>query len=297
MIRWEFLRSFARVVEHRSFAGAARQLGITPAAVAKQIGLLEQSVGFQLLSRSTRGLSLTKEGTVFYTQFLRILEEMKEAEMLTFALKGKPKGRLKVASSVDFGEHYIMPFLKEFMTTYPDLSLEIKFSDSIPDFDKEKIDLLVGITSGVPDFLIQKKMMETEYVLCASQQYLDSYGVPTHPENLKNHKIINHSNRKPSSHVLWFDHGLDIAIEPYLLMNTTRSLLLAAKSGLGIVYLHHYVVEESLANGSLVPLLRNYTKTKFPIHYFYKPTRYPLPSVIAFTEFLNYRIKKSSSSL
>lgn len=297
MLRSEFLQSFALVIEHGSFAGAARQLNITPAAVAKQIGLLEQSVGFQLLNRSTRALSLTEEGVAFHAQFLRIIEEMKEAESLSSALKGQPEGRLKVASSVDFGEKFFVPHLPEFLAMYPNLALEIELSDSIPDFEKEKIDILIGFILGVPDHIIQRKIIDTQYVLCASPDYLKAYGTPKRPEDISTHKILNHSKRRPSPKVLWFDNDVKIMVEPYLLMNLTRSLLLAAKSGLGIVYLHQYVVEDALLDGSLIQLLEEYTTKNFPIYYFYKPTRYPLPKISAFTQFFMQKIKAQKDKL
>lgn len=260
--------------------------------MAKQINLLEQSVGFQLLHRSTRALSLTEAGVAFYDQFLRILEEIKETASLGAALKGQPEGRLKVASSADFGDKFIVPHLQEFLGTYPSISLEIELSDKIPDLEKEKIDILIGFIRGAPDHLIQRKMMETQFVFCASPAYLKTYGTPKRPEDLSSHKFLDHSQR-PTQRLLKLDNGLKITVEPYLLMNLTRPLVLAAKNDIGIIYQLRYVVEDAFLDGSLVPILEEYTQERYPINYFYTPTRYPLPKLTVFTQFLMKKIAHS----
>lgn len=284
MSKFDRLATFVAVFEEGSFAACARKAGISPAAVSKQISLLEQELGFELLHRSTRRLKLTEAGASYFEQARRVLREMAEIDALGLEMRAEPFGSLKVSSQRYWAETYIIPRLGQFLKTYPKLQLTLELMERIPDLDREEIDIVIGLSRSLSMNSIQKTIGHTHYVLSASPSYLKKFGTPREPQELRAHRYINHVLRIPV-HTMQFKDGLEVYVEPYLLLNDTGAMKQCAVNGLGIVKLHRYVVEDELQKGSLVEILPEYNEPKQPIFASYSAHKHVPPKIRCFLDF------------
>jgi DNA-binding transcriptional LysR family regulator len=280
--------TFIQVIEANSFIAASKKLGISNAAVSKQISLLEEELGVLLLHRSTRKLSLTEAGAMYFELSKKMVDNVKEMDNLISEVKGEPMGQLKVVSQRHFGEEFIVPYLKDFLLGYPKIRLNLGLGEYIPDLEKEGIDILIGMSIPTSLNEIQKKIGTTHYIMCASPEYLKKYGRPTAPKDMLKHHYINHAIRRPVNYLKFKDNE-EILLEPYLLLNDTRAMRESAIQGLGIVKLHAYVVNEAIAEGKLVEVLKNYAEPIQPIYVSYPAQRIVPPKI---RTFINYFVNK-----
>ena len=287
MINPTWLVSFIEVVNRSSMAGAARHLKVTPAAVSKHILSLENELGIQLLRRSTRAIDLTNEGRLYFDHAKRILEAYQQAEAAISHSKEEPAGKLKIVCGPQIGNLYVIPYLKEFLKRYPKLRLHIEFTQTMPDLEKEKIDVVVGLTTGIPVHCIQKTLMHARWVFCATPKYLEKYGTPMKPSDLTQHQIITRIQRQPNN-VIEFKTGESIPFEPYLYFNDTRAIRRSVLNSLGIAQLHDYIIAEDLRDNRLVEILNKYTEQKktIPIHISYLPASHVHINIRKFIDFM-----------
>lgn len=269
---------FVLAVEHRSLAAVARNLGISSAAVSKQLTKMEKDLGVQLLIRSTRRLELTEIGRNYYIQCQRVLEEAAEAQALISQMRSVPSGSLYVLSARHFAASYIVPNVESFLTEYPKIHLNLELGERIPDLQSERVDVVIGMSVSASGDVIQRKITNTSYVYCASSKYLESFGTPNKPEDLKKHRYITHSMRRPDD-IVEFDGGKSVTVQPYIRVNDAQSMLKFALGGLGIVKLHRYVVQKYLEAGDLHELFIAESKKEIPIYVAYLQRRF-LPSKI-----------------
>lgn len=293
MSKFDRLATFVAVFEEGSFAACARKLHISSAAVSKQISLLEQELGFSLLHRSTRRLKLTEAGAPYFEQAQKILREMAEIDALGHMMRAEPFGSLKVSSQRYWAETYILPRLGTFLKKYPKIQLTLELMERLPDLDREEIDIVVGLSRSLSINSIQKTIGHTRYVLSAAPSYLKKYGTPKEPQDLRAHRYINHVLRQPV-HTMHFKDGLELYVEPYLLLNDTGAMKECAVNGLGIVKLHHYVVEDELKKGSLVEILPDYNEPKQPIFASYSAHRHVPPKIRCFLDFFTGEQSRNS---
>lgn len=285
------LLTFLLVIEENSFAGAARKLHLTNAAVSKQINTLEESLGVILIKRTTRKVTLTEAGHLFYDHAKNLANEINEIQSLFSTYKKEPSGHLKIGSSWHFAEHILIPNLEEFSKLYPKITIELLIIEKIPDLSKEGIDINMGHTFvGGPDDII-KKVGETRYVLCASPAYLDTYGIPKKPQDLVKHRYITHRMRQPDN-VLTFKKGVEIVLDPFLRLNDSRTMIQCALNHLGIIKLHRYAVTNEMKQGRLIEILKGWDDSKQPINICYQPQRYVQPKIRTFLDFIYSKISK-----
>lgn len=272
-----------------SLAAVARKLGVSPAAISKQVTRLEKELGLELIVRSTRKLAFTDVGTDYCHQCRRILEEVEAANALASQLKAVPSGSLKVVSGRHFGSTYIVPHIQEFLLTYPKIELNLELAERIPDINAEGIDVVIGMSVSASGDVIQKRIATTTYTYCASPSYLKKYGTPKKPEDLTKHRFITHSMRKPDN-VLEFG-SKSIMVHPYIRVNDVQTMVDFAEAGLGIVRLHHYVVKEHLERGTLQELFKSYTTTEIPIYVAYPERRFIASKIRVFIDFMTGKLK------
>lgn len=209
---------------------------------------------------------------------------MAEIDALGLEMRAEPFGSLKVSSQRYWAETYILPRLGQFLKTYPKLQLTLELMERIPDLDREEIDIVIGLSRSLSINSIQKTIGHTHYVLCASPGYLKKHGTPREPQELRAHRYINHVLRIPV-HTMQFKDGLEVYVEPYLLLNDTGAMKQCAVNGLGIVKLHRYVVEDELRKGSLVEILPEYNEPKQPIFASYSAHKHVPPKIRCFLDF------------
>ena len=285
------MKTFVLTSEFSSLAAVARKLGLSPAAVSKQLTRLEEELGLQLLIRSTRRIEFTEVGVNYCQQCQRILEEVETANALISQVKAEPSGVLKVVSGRHFAASYIVPYIKEFLSKYPKIELNLELAERVPDLNLEAIDVLIGMSISAAGDAIQKKIATTSYTFCASPAYLKQFGIPKKPNDLKNHRYITHSMRKPDNELLFHDKKV-ITVIPYIRVNDAQTMLNFALEGLGIVKLHHYVVKEYLDRGELQEVLPAYNNSKIPIYVAYPQRRYISSKTRCFIDFIAEKIKK-----
>ena len=283
------MKTFVLTSELGSLAAAARTLGISPAAVSKQLTRLEEELGLQLLLRSTRRLELTEIGRNYCFQCRRILEEVEAASALISQIKVVPNGVLKVVSGRHFAASYIVPHMKEFLLRYPKIELNLELAERVPDLNVEAIDILIGMSISATGDAVQKRIATTSYSLCASPSYLKQFGIPKKPDDLKNHRYIAHSMRKPDNELLFYDKEV-VTITPYIRVNDAQTMLNFALDGLGIVKLHRYVVKKHLEQGTLQEVLVSYNNSDVPIYVAYPQRRFIASKVRCFIDFITEKM-------
>lgn len=279
------IEAFVQVVENNSFTLAAKNLGISAAAVSKQINALEKRLTVQLLTRSTRKIELTEVGLTYYQQCQRILTELNEADMLVSQMRKEPAGILRIAASNYYGERYILPHLAEFMSLYPKVELHIDLAERFPNLAQENIDVLIGTSLEGPPDLIRRKICSGQYIICATPSYLQKYGTPKKPADLLQHRYIEHSMRQPIG-IINLKNDQTITVKPILYLNSTKEMITCALQNIGIIKLHHYALEDLIKSHQLCEVLSEYRDIKRNVYLFYQASRFVQPKIRLFIDFV-----------
>ncbi len=260
-IKWiESIVHFVQVAESESFSVAARNLGVSKSQVSKTIKALEEEVGEVLFLRSTRSIRLTSYGEEFLTECRTSLEKLQQVKTQIKEQGRSPRGTLRVTTAGIFGENFIAPVLLEMARKYPELQIEIYFDAKIIDLIEEKFDVGIRIGNLKSSSMYAQKIATRREFVCASKEYLKKYGTPKHPKDLKNHNCLGNK----------WKFRIDKKIKEWptngnIKTNNPRVLLQAALDGMGIVKLPGSYVFEHITEGSLVPLLENYSEGKSDI--------------------------------
>lgn len=280
------LSAFVRAAEARSFTVAGRQLGLTASAVGKAVARLEERVGVRLLHRSTRTVSLTAEGAMFLERCRRILAEVEAAELELAQTQGAPRGRLKV--SLPLVGILMMPPICGFMRAYPEIELDLDFSDRLVDVIEEGFDVVLR-AGEVADSRLMSRMAGTfRLVLAGSPLYFAARGVPRLPADLAGHACLQHRYATSGKLEPWPLRGLprDPALPATALANTIEPLIAMAEAGLGIACLPDLAIRRQLADGTLVTVLDDHTEHAGPFRLLWPASRYVSPKVRAFVDFM-----------
>jgi len=251
---------FVRTVEAGSFAGAAKKLGITPVAVSKNVLRLEQRLGVRLLRRSTRKLSLTEEGRLYYERCVAPLRELESAES-AISEKGKsPSGTVRVTSLSPFGRTYVLPLIPAFSRRYPGIELELRFDDELSDMISGGFD--VGIRAGEArdGSMVMREIAPLNFVVCGAPSYFSERGIPLTAADLSKHNCLRLRGRGPAAHSLKWRLGpkgltAPLSIEGNLLAHDITTLVTAAVHGQGLVFAPLPLVLPLFRTGELRPVL------------------------------------------
>lgn len=284
MSKLENIMTFIAVVEQNSFVAAAKKQGISTAAVSRKITNLEAALGTELLHRTTRSLTLTEVGTLYYEQCKSALEGLAMAEAVIASSQQEPMGTLNITCAPYFAQQYLVPILPEFMANYPKLFINLELAERFPDLVQEKIDVLLGVSFEGPPELVRRRIGVTRYVLCAAPKYLEKYGVPKTPADLTKHHYITHTMRKPAN-AIPYKNAKMIYVEPTLWLNDTGAMRECAIQGLGIVRLHDYMVANALQEKKLIEILPDFQEPELPVFLYYQPSRYLQPKIRRFIDF------------
>ena len=266
MDRFGEMETFARVVESGSFSRAARDLHMTPSAVSKMIGRLEDRLGVRLLSRTTRKLSLTEEGRAFYQRVTPILAEVEEAEETISLSTAEARGVLRVNASTAFGQYQIVPLIPKMLEKYPSLQVQLTMTDSIVNLVEEGFDVSIRIGTLTDSSLIARKLGTAHRVLVAAPEYLQRRGTPKCPHDLKDHECLKLSI--PTSLNKWefnTDSGPStVEVSGRFEADNAIALHEAALAGIGLFRAASFVVGDDIKAGRLVPVLQEFEITGDP---------------------------------
>jgi DNA-binding transcriptional LysR family regulator len=282
------MRVFATVVETASFTGAGERLDMSKAMVSKYVGVLEDHLGTRLLNRTTRRLSLTESGQVYYERCLQIIADVAEAEQAAGQLTAIPRGTLKIAMPVSFGTIKIGPLITEYVRQYPEVKLDIALADRKVDLIDEGFDLAIRIGSLPESGLIARKLAVDRTAICAAPAYLKQHGTPHKPEDLRRHACLNYTYA--SSGDEWYlkndREELVVPTSGPIKANNGDMLRLAALSGGGIIWQPRFIVEDDLRTGRLVEVLTNYSTAELGIYAIYPSRKHLSAKVRTFVDFL-----------
>jgi len=204
-------------------------------------------------------------------------------------INSQPSGLLKIASNRHFGEKYIINNLKDFISQYPDLKIDLELTDRFPDLERENIDILCGIEADGPDHYVRRKIFSAFHVFCASPDYLKQFGLPKKPEDLKNHRYITHACR--DDNILTFPDDREIMLDFHLRFSDEKTMLDSALQGMGIIKIFSYHVNEAIKEGKLVEILTSYRQPAKPIYIYYQTHKFLQKKIRFFLDFLYSKIQ------
>jgi DNA-binding transcriptional LysR family regulator len=291
MDKLDAMNAFARVVAAGSYAEAARRMGLTRSAVSKAVTELEQLLGVRLLDRTTRRVTPTEAGRVYYEGITGILADVESTESAVSRLHDEPKGLLKINAPMSFGTLYLGPAIAEFMVAYADLRIELILNDRFIDPIEEGVDVTVRIGALPDSSLIARRLAPARRVLAASPAYLEKHGTPSTPDDLIHHRALSfgHSQAAQRFELTQGGETLSVPVTSCLCSNNGDVLRAAALNGNGIVLLPTFLIGPDIAAKKLAVVLPDYEPTGLGIYAVYAPNRYLAAKTRVFIDFLAER--------
>jgi len=296
MDRFQEMRAFVAVVDAGSFVGGSYALHLSKAAISRQVADLEQRLGVRLLNRTTRRLSLTSEGEVFYARAKELLGSLEEIESEVSAHSGRAVGTLKVTAPASFGVLHLAPLWPGFMAKHPQVRLEVLLADRFVDLVEEGMDLAIRIARLEDSSLVSRKLSSTRLILCASTRYLKKAGPVRHPDDLHRHAVISYSLLAAGDE--WEFTGpegpVTVRVQPRMRTNNGDTCRAAALAHQGIVLQPSFLVADDLASGRLVEVLPRYRSLELGIHAVYPSRKFVAPKVRALIDYLANALRGGS---
>jgi len=288
MFGWEGVTEFVAVAETESFTAASQRLGISIAQVSRQVSALEKRLATKLFYRTTRRVSVTEEGKVYYQHCRQLLDGLDEAERALSQLQSRPQGKLKLTAPTTFGETKIIPLLNDFMLQYPELEVECHLSNQRVALVEEGYDLAIRLGKLADSSMIAKRLGARQQFICASKGYLNAHGRPDSISELEQHNCL--QGTLDYWRLLDGSQEREVRIKGSFRCNSGLALLDAALKGLGIVQLPDYYVKKQIEKGKLVLLLEVYQPEPEGIWALYPHNRHLSPKVRMLVEYLGERM-------
>ena len=293
MQRLECERMFVAVMEQGSFARAAERLGTSSGQASKLVSRLERDLGVRLLNRTTRAISATEVGQAYYERLRQVLEEFDALDLAVRNRAGTVSGRLRLAAPLSFGTAQLSPALVDFALRYPEISIDVSFSDRLVNLVDEGFDAAVRVGAMGDQSLIVRKLCESRIVAVASPDYLRRRGTPARPEDLGQHDCIVDTNFR--SREAWqFREGESqrtVTVPSRLFLSSADACVSAAEAGLGIALAPSFVAGALIRSGRLEPVLTEFAPPPRAVQAVYPPGRHLALKVRAFVDFLAERFR------
>lgn len=254
------MQVFATVVDTGSFARAAERLNISATATSRYVAELERHVHAQLLLRSTRRLSLTETGAAYYERVRQILADVDEAEELAAEAEARPRGVLRVSLPHTFGLRYVAPLMPEFCARYPELELEVSFTDRLVDLLAEGVDVAIRIGLDLRTTLVARRLAPIQLVAVASPGYVERRGAPRTPEELRDHDCITYALAEFGDTWKFSRAGEDCSVQVRGSFRSNDGDMVGrmAVAGRGVCLQPTFIVGDDLRSGALVRVLPEY---------------------------------------
>ncbi len=247
---WDKLRIFHAVAEAGSFTHAGESLNLSQSAVSRQISALEESLNVSLFHRHARGLILTEQGELLYRTAHEVFAKLAMAEAQLSESKDRPKGQLKVTTTVALGSTWLTPRMGEFLDVYPDVTVDLLLDDRELDLSMREADVAIRMAPPRQPELIQRHLMTVHLNIYAAPAYIKRYGLPKTVEELDNHKVIVYGEATrppvPDTNILMrLGAKGDERRRPSLTVNNVYAIQRAAEAGLGLAALPEFMVQGS----------------------------------------------------
>lgn len=290
--RFNEIETFIRVVDTGSITLAAQRLGVAKSAVSRRIAELERRLGAQLVTRTTRRLTVTETGQAFYERARHVLADLFEAESSVADAHGDLSGTLRVAAPVTFGLMHLAPILTEFMQFHPAVTVDVDFSDRHVNLIEDQFDVAVRIARLNDSSLIARRLCPIHQIVCASPAYLARHGTPATPADLAAHYCLRYSLDPQGRH--WYYTAPDgtsgeVTVGAHAIASNGEFLRDAAIAGQGIARLPTFMVYRAVTAGELMPILTDHHWFEIGLYALYPPTRRLARRVRAFVDLLAAR--------
>jgi DNA-binding transcriptional LysR family regulator len=293
----EGLAIFAKVVEARSFSGAAEQLGISKATVSKAVSRVEARLGARLFNRTSRRLALTDAGRQLAERAALILAAGEEAESEAMSQSASPRGLVRLAVPMSFGLRQVAPLLPDFFAAYPDISLDLHLSDAMVDLIGDGFDAALRIAAMPDSSLLARRLCAVSRFAVAAPSYLDRRGRPAHPAHLAEHACLGYAYlANPESWRFINGAGEEASVRPAgpLRINNGDAMMPALMAGLGIAVLPDFIVSDAIKAGQLEVIMPDWHMAPAGLH-LVTPPGGPRPArVEALADFLAKRLARQS---
>lgn len=301
MDRLQSMQIFARVVDMHSFSRAADSLSLPPSRVTRAVKELEKFLGVRLLQRTTRHISLTPDGTLYYDHCKRLLADIEAVESSFPGSAGQPRGRLRVDMTLSLARIVVLPYIKDFQARFPDVELTLTMADRTVELVQEGIDCVVR--AGTPEdspTLVARRIGAFDWITCASPAYLAEHGTPRSLDDLARHHAVGYLSSRTARTLAWHfvADGEDRAIQmrEHLIVNDTDAYVASGLEGLGLIRAGSYMVLEHLLSGRLRRVLADYPSPAVPLSVLYPRNRHLSPTVRAFVDWVGEVVGKAQTA-
>lgn len=288
------LVAFLEVARERSFTRAAAHLGVSPSALSHTIRKLEERLGVRLLTRTTRSVSPTEAGDRLLRTVGPHFDEIESGLAAINDLRDKPAGTIRITASDHSAETVLWPALEKFLPGYPDIHIEISVDDTLRDIVEERFDAGVRLGEQIARDMIAVRIgPNVRMAVVGSPAYFDSHSRPRTPHDLARHQCINLRLRTLGGVYPWeFEkrgREVKVRVEGQLVFNDARLMIKAARSGLGLAYVFRDLVDADISNGTLIPVLQDWSPPFPGYHLYYPSRRQQSPAFALLVEALRYR--------
>ncbi|GAB7129138.1 LysR family transcriptional regulator [Silvimonas sp. JCM 19000] len=268
------MKVFNQVASLGSFVAAAERMGLSTAMVSKHVKHLETHLGVRLLNRTTRKLSLTGPGGVYFERCQQAIHDLEDAEAMLSQASASPRGTLKLSAPAAFSTNYLAPVLSDYYARYPHMKVDLSLTDKVVDLVEEGFDMGIRISASPHPTLVARRLSPINLLFVASPAYLAKHGAPKKPSDLVDHHCITYTYTNNGN--AWVFDGPDgkysISIDPRLRVNNGEMAVEAALAGLGITVQPTILIEEHIHAGRLVPVLLDYPRPPIYVYAVY-PSR------------------------
>ena len=288
----EHIKTFITVYRVGSFVEVAKEKNIAPSSISRSIATLEEILNTRLFQRTTRKLTPTQAGELYFHKMAPLIEEISLVNQSLIDSTSKPSGQLRISTSVSYGQIVIAPKLTTFRERYPDIKLELILSDGRIDLINDQIDLAIRHGNLPDSSLIARKLTDVKYHLVCSKQYLEQNGAPEDPQELKNHNLVTFTYSDFRHHWSFKKNNQtqQVTIQPILTATNASAIRQCIVDGLGIALLADWTVSEDLESGKLKELLPTWkisgANNKTAIWLVHPSNRFTPVKTKVFTDFL-----------
>lgn len=282
------LLEFIHVAETGSFTKAAKRLSSSVAHISRQVGALENRLGVKLFHRTTRKVSLSEVGHVYFQHCRPVLDGLREAERAALNLQDKPVGKLRFTAPVAYGEKILAPLIGDFMAMYDGIQVDLELTNRQLDLIDGGFDLAIRLGKLEDSSLIAKKLASRTLHICGAPDYLEKHGEPHTLSELENHNCL--LGTLDYWRVRVDGTVRNIRVNGNMRCNNGPTLLKLAQNGHGIVQLPDYYLDEVLKRGEIVTILKNYEPEREGIWAVYPPNRHLSSKVRVFLDYLTMRL-------
>lgn len=289
------MQVFCRIVELGTFTAVAREMHLSAMMISKYMAQLEESLGVALLNRTTRQISLTEAGEVYYYRCKQLMDDFSELDETISRLGRHVKGTLKISAPIDFGGIYMVPAIDAYQRKYPDVKILMTLHNSHVNLSKGSFDLSILVTDSLDLGVVARKIAETSLCTYASPHYLAEYGKPEHIDQLSLHRCLHYIDTPHKDYWLFNVGTEEIKIKPnwHFASNNGRALCQAAALGMGITQAPEISAANYVAQGKLIEILEDFRIPSLAIYATYLQRRF-LPAKL--TTFVDFMVKYFSEN-